>query len=96
MSRKQDPKRKSVVAIKYDAKKAPAPKVIAKGEGLVGEKILALARENNVPIKKDPDLIQILSQVDIDEEIPASVYQIVAELLVFIYQINKDYKPQVG
>ena len=92
MSREQNPKFKSAVALKYDATKAPAPKVTAKGEGLVGKKIISLALENNIPIKEDPDLIQMLAQVDIDEEIPASVYQVVAELLAFVYQVNKDYK----
>lgn len=96
MSQEQKPKLKSAVALRYDVAKGPAPKVTAKGEGLVGERIIALARENNVPIKEDPDLVQILSQVDIDEEVPASVYKIVAELLAFVYQVNKDYKPQNG
>jgi len=92
--RKKKSGRKSVVALKYDADKAPAPKVTAKGEGPVGERIVALARKNNVPIKEDADLVQILSQVDVGEEIPSSVYQIVAELLAFVYQVNKGYKPQ--
>ena len=61
MSQKQDPNRKSAVSIKYDPEKGSAPKVTAKGEGLVGERIIALARENNVPIKEDPNLVQILA-----------------------------------
>lgn len=94
----QDPqsKRKSAVALRYDRAKDTAPKVTAKGEGLVGERIIALARANNIPIKEDPDLVQVLSQIDIDQEVPASVYQVVAELLAFVYQVNKDYQKQTG
>ena len=94
MSQSQDSKNRSAVAIRYDAEKASAPKVTAKGEGLIGERIIALARENNVPIKEDSDLVEILAQVDIDEEIPTSVYKVVAEILAFVYQINKDYGSQ--
>ncbi|MFQ5673317.1 MAG: EscU/YscU/HrcU family type III secretion system export apparatus switch protein [Nitrospinales bacterium] len=92
--REKKSKRKSAVTLKYEAGKASAPKVTAKGEGPIGERIIALARKNNVPIKEDPDLVQILSQVDVGAEIPPSVYRVVAELLAFVYQVNKDYKPQ--
>jgi flagellar biosynthesis protein len=64
----------------------------AKGEGLVAERIIELARENQVPIKEDPDLVQILSQVDINKEIPPSVYKVVAELLAFVYKLNNKYQ----
>ena len=81
----------SAVALKYDASKDKSPKVTAKGRGNVAEKIIAIANENGVPIKEDPDLVQILTKIDLDKEIPPSVYQVVAELLAFVYEVNRGY-----
>lgn len=84
------------MALKYRTDQDPAPKVTAKGEGLVAERIIALAKENQVPIKEDPDLVQILSQVDINREVPFSVYKVVAELLAFVYKMNQKYSNLPG
>lgn len=92
MSRKKNKKLKSAVALKYRSDADAAPKVTAKGEGLVAERIIELAKENQVPIKEDPDLVQILSQVDINKEIPPSVFKVVAELLGFVYRLNNKYQ----
>jgi flagellar biosynthesis protein len=92
MSRKKNKKLKSAVALKYHTGTDAVPKVTAKGEGLVAERIIELARENEVPIKEDPDLVQILSQVDINKEIPPPVYKVVAELLAFVYKLNNKYQ----
>ena len=86
---------KSAVSIQYKAKTDKAPKVTAKGKGLMGEKIVALAKEHGIPIKEDPDLVQILSQVDIDKEIPPAMYQVLAELLAFIYRINQEFPAEI-
>ena len=96
MSKRKNKKLKSAVALKYQTETDAAPKVTAKGEGLVAERIIQLARENQVPIKEDPDLVQILSQVDINKEIPPSVYKVVAELLAFIYKLNSKYQKIPG
>ena len=96
MSRRKNKNLKSAVALKYHTETNTAPKVIAKGEGLVAERIIELARENQVPIKEDPDLVQILSQVDINKEIPPSVYKVVAELLAFVYKLNNKYQNVPG
>jgi flagellar biosynthesis protein len=79
-------------AIKYDNRKDAAPKVIAKGRGAIAEKIIALARENNITIKNDPALVQILSKLDIDEQIPVELYKAVAEILAFVYSANNRYR----
>ena len=92
MSRKKNKNLKSAVALKYHTENDAAPKVTAKGEGRVAERIIKLALENQVPIKEDPDLVQILSQVDINKEIPPSVYKVVAELLAFVYKLNNKYQ----
>lgn len=96
MSRKKNKKLKSAVALKYSSDADAAPKVTAKGEGLVAERIIELAKENQVPIKEDPDLVQILSQVDINKEIPPSVFKVVAELLGFVYRLNNKYQDFTG
>jgi len=75
-------------ALKYDPEKDAAPKVIAKGRGIIAEKIIDVARKNNIPIQSDPGLVEILSKLDIDEQIPVELYKAVAEILAFIYQAN--------
>ena len=87
---------KSAVSLRYDLESAKAPKVTAKGRGEVAERIIALARKHDIPVKEDPDLVEILSYLDIGEEIPPSVYQVVAELLAFIYSVNKNYPERAG
>lgn len=86
--------RESIVAaaIKYDDQKDAAPKVIAKGRGVIAEKIIELAQKNNVVIKSDPALVQILSKLDIDEQIPVELYKAVAEILAFVYSANNRYR----
>jgi flagellar biosynthesis protein len=79
-------------ALKYDTRKDTAPKVIAKGQGTIAEKIIELAKKNNVPIKSDPGLVQILSKLDIEEQIPAELYKAVAEILAFVYSANNRYR----
>jgi flagellar biosynthesis protein len=77
------------IALKYHAKSDNAPKVTAKGKGKVAEKIIEIARKNNIHIHNDPDLIEILAQLDINEEIPPDLYIVAAELLAFVYSLNR-------
>lgn len=79
-------------AIEYDDGKDPAPRVTARGRGAAAEKIIALAKKHGVPIKEDPALAQILSRLDIDEQIPVELYKAVAEILVFVYSLNERYR----
>lgn len=76
------------VALKYDQKKDNAPRVIAKGRADIAEKIIAVAREHNVPLYEDKNLIQILEALDLETEIPPEMYRAVAEVLAFIYRLN--------
>jgi flagellar biosynthesis protein len=80
---------KKAVALKYERGKDVAPKVTAKGRGAVADKILALAKEHKIPIEQDSTLMEALYRLDINEEIPEELYQVVAELLAFIYRMNK-------
>lgn len=86
-------KRKKAVALKYDPAKAASPQISAKGDGLVAERIIALAKENGIPLKDDPDLVEVLSKLDLSEEIPAELYVVVAELLAFVYMVNGKNHP---
>lgn len=94
MKNQKSSRKKSAVSLKYVPAEDKAPRVTAKGKGQVAENIIALAKKNNIPIKEDPDLVQVLSQVEVDREIPETLYQVVAELLAFIYQVNKDFPNQ--
>jgi flagellar biosynthesis protein len=76
------------VALKYDQKKDNAPRVVAKGRGEIAEKIIEVAREHNVPLYEDQNLIQILEALDLETEIPPELYRAVAEVLAFIYRLN--------
>lgn len=79
---------KKAVALLYDAKKSQAPAVAASGRGEVARRILALAEEAGIPIRKDPDLVELLGKIPIGDEIPLELYQAVAEILAFIYRLN--------
>lgn len=76
------------VALKYEKETERAPKVAAKGKGKIAEKILEIAKEHGVPVHEDADLLEVLSKLDIDQEIPPYLYTVIAELLAFIYRIN--------
>ena len=67
--------------------------MIAKGDAVVAEKIIDIARQHGIPIKEDPDLVEVLSKLDIEEKIPPKIYIAVAELLAFVYSLNRKKDP---
>ncbi len=79
------------VAIQWHPKRDDLPKLTAKGEGELADEILRLAREHNIPIREDRDLVQVLSLLDVGQSIPAEVHTAVAEILAFIYWTNQQY-----
>ncbi len=85
-----DKKSKKAVALRYDPEREQSPRVIGKGLGLVAEQILELAKEHNIPIHEDKDLVEVLAKLDPGEEIPAETYLLVAEILAFIYRANDE------
>jgi flagellar biosynthesis protein len=85
-SNQQDPQQ--AVALRYEAKKDQAPKLVGKGRGHLAEKIIELAKHHNIPIRQDKNLIQILCRLDLNQEIPDNVYQAVAEILAFVYRLS--------
>lgn len=86
---------KKAAALQYDLKNDSAPKVIAKGQGETAKNIIKIAEENNLPIKKDADLVELLSKIDIDQEIPTNMYKAVAEVFSFIYSMSNKHKQQL-
>lgn len=86
---KPDRKRtKKAVALSYKPE-TEEPKVVAKGRGRVAEKILQKAQEHGVPIQEDPSLVEVLSTLELEQQIPVELYELVAEVLTFVYQSDK-------
>ena len=88
--KKQRHHRKEAVALRYDSSRDGAPKVIAKGRLKLAEKIIETARQHNIPVREDPDIVAILGTLELHEEIPSTLYKAVAEILVFIYRLNRS------
>jgi flagellar biosynthesis protein len=84
--------REKAVALKYNEHEDRAPKVVAKGQGHIAERIIETARQNGVPIYQDHDLLELLAQVDIDREIPSELYTAVAEILSWVYRANSEVR----
>jgi flagellar biosynthesis protein len=75
------------VAMAYGADDG-APRVVAKGCGVTAEAIIALGRESGVYVHQSPELVKLLMQVDLDNEIPPELYQAVAEILAWLYEMD--------
>jgi flagellar biosynthesis protein len=80
---------KKAVALKYTPGQTEAPVVVAKGQGAVAEMILQKAKENGVAVQEDAALVEVLSKLDLDQQIPAELYQLVAEVLSYVYQSDR-------
>lgn len=81
--------KKKAVALGFDQSKDSAPKVLASGSDKIAQRIIDLAKQNDIPIRQDPDLIEVLSKVEINQEIPPNLYKAVAEIFSFLYSITK-------
>lgn len=81
---------KQAVALAYSKEAASAPVVKAKGKGAVAERIAAIAAENGVPVQEDASLVEVLSKLDLEQEIPPELYQLVAEILSFVYRTDRQ------
>ncbi len=85
-------KQKQAVALYYDGESAP--RLSAKGNADIAEKILAIAAEHNIPIREEPELVNVLSMLQLGEEIPKDLYVAIAEIIAFAYMI-KGKKPSM-
>jgi flagellar biosynthesis protein len=80
------PKNPIAIALHYD--RTGAPRVIAKGKGSIGAKIIEVAKSHDIPIEENEVLAGALSNVDLGEEIPAELYKAVAEVLIFVLKLS--------
>ena len=87
----QSGNRLQAVALHYDRDPEATPKVVAMGRGDLAQQIIAAAEAAGVDIVQDPDLLEVLGRVPVGEDIPAELFQAVAEILAFIYRINGRY-----
>ena len=86
-------KRKKAAALQYDLKNDVAPRVLAKGQGKVAEKIVETAKEAQVPIVEDAALVSALLVLELGEEIPPELYHSVAKIMSFLYRLDKNHRP---
>lgn len=85
----QTPPRPSLaVALKYEPRSEYAPRVVASGRGSIAEQILAIAFAKGIKVREDADLVELLSAIDIDSEIPIEAFAAVAEILAYVYRAN--------
>lgn len=84
----EEKKRKQVIAIQYNPDEV-APKILASGTGIIADKIIEKAKSSDVPLYEDNKLANTLSKLDIGEYIPPELYSIVAEILVFVDNLDK-------
>ena len=82
---------KQAVALRYEQPQAPV--VVAKGEGILAEKIIEAAREHGIYVQENPVLAQALGAVELDEEIPVELYRAVAEVIGFVLSLQKEAAP---
>ncbi|WP_085523992.1 EscU/YscU/HrcU family type III secretion system export apparatus switch protein [Tuberibacillus sp. Marseille-P3662] len=83
--------KKRAVALTYDQLKDQAPKIKAHGDQEWADKIIAIAKANHIPIQEDRTLVELLSELEVNEMIPSELYEAVAEIFAFIYKLDKDF-----
>ncbi|MTI63170.1 EscU/YscU/HrcU family type III secretion system export apparatus switch protein [Methylophaga sp.] len=74
------------IALQYDGENAPI--VTASGEGAIAEEILRIAREHNIPLREDALLAELLSELNLGEEIPPMLYRVIAEVIAYAYLVS--------
>lgn len=81
--------RRAASVLKYEENQDVSPKLIAKGKGIIADQIVKEAEKYQIPIRKDPSLTELLSQLEINQSIPEELYQAVAEVFAFVYKIDQ-------
>jgi Uncharacterized homolog of the cytoplasmic domain of flagellar protein FhlB len=92
----RDDKTREAAALKYNAMKDAAPRVVGLGRGYVAERMVQEAERNRVQVVQDEALSHVLHQLSVGDEIPEALYQVVAEILVFVYQMDGKSAPGRG
>jgi len=81
--------KRTAIAIRYDVEKDSAPLILASGRGVVADEILRIAEDNKIPLYENAKLAELLSKLELDATIPAELYVLVAEVLFFVYQLDR-------
>lgn len=85
---------KKAIALQYDKEINSSPVVTAQGTNKTAQNIIKIAEENGIPIKKDEDLVNMLSQIELNQEIPVELYQAVSEIFSFIYGLSNEAREE--
>lgn len=94
MADAHDALRQTAVALRYDGKKAPT--VAASGLDDIADEIIRIAREHGVPLYENPELASILARLELDEEIPDTLYRVIAEILAFAFNLQGKTPADAG
>lgn len=81
--------KRSAIALRYDVDSDRAPMILASGRGPVADEILRIADENKIPLYEDRELASLLTKLELDTEIPPELYVLVAEVLFFVYKLDR-------
>ncbi len=81
----------TAVALRYEAGRDPAPKVVAAGQGEIAKRILETARQHDIPVYAEPDLAEVLSRLDLGTVIPPETYAVVAKIMAFVYGLDRAH-----
>jgi len=92
MNNKANQLNKKAAVLKYNRVVDQAPRLVAKGKGLLAEKIIELAKSHGIPIVQNPDLLKVLMDLDENQYIPEKVFRLVAEIYAFIIKLDETYE----
>jgi flagellar biosynthesis protein len=92
----REPRKLHAVALGYERGGDAAPRVVARGQGDLAERILARAAEHGVPVERDPDLLQCLRSLEVGVQIPVEAYVAVARILALLYRVNGERAAGTG
>ena len=88
-SGKNQPPKRTAIALRYNIDKDKAPLVLATGRGQVADEIVRIAEENKIPLYEDQELAKLLEKLELETEIPPQLYVLVAEVLFFVYKLDR-------
>lgn len=86
------PPRKKAAALRYEAEKDGVPRVVARGEGQMADKIIQIAMLHGITVQEDPDLVDMLCKLEVNQLIPEKMFTAVAEVMAYVYRLNNRAK----
>ncbi|MEQ8172348.1 MAG: EscU/YscU/HrcU family type III secretion system export apparatus switch protein [Candidatus Eremiobacterota bacterium] len=89
--REEEDKEKVAVVLRFDPEQDSAPRIVAAGKGETAEQIIEVAEQGEIPVYKDGNLARTLSDFEVGAVIPGELYELIAEVLIFLYQLNEEW-----